>query len=64
MLQYRIHDHYGQQSHNGIDDWHLTLIEQFKTHNQLKERETSQLTFTCFKSTTESLKKVGKYAQS
>ena len=27
-------------SHNGIDDWQFTLIEQCETHEQLKERET------------------------
>ena len=36
----RFHEHYGQHSHNGIDDWLFTLIEQCKTYEQLKERET------------------------
>ena len=34
------HEHYGQHSHNGIDDWQFLLIEQCETHEQLKERET------------------------
>ena len=34
------HGHYGQHSHNSIDDWYFTLIEQCKTNEQLKERET------------------------
>ena len=35
-------EHYGQHTHNGIDDWKSTLIEQYETHKQLKveERET------------------------
>ena len=36
----RFHEHYGQHSHNGIDDWLFTLIEQCKTYEQLKEWET------------------------
>ena len=32
ILKQRFHEHYGQQSHNGIDDWQFTLIEQFETH--------------------------------
>ena len=31
------HEHYEQHSHNGIDDWQFTLIEQCETHEQLKE---------------------------
>ena len=38
--QQRFHEHYGQRSHNGIDDWQFTLIEQCEIHEQLKERET------------------------
>ena len=34
--QQRFHEHYGQKSHNGIDDWQLTLIEQCETREQLK----------------------------
>ena len=40
VSQQRFHEHYGQHSHNGIDDWQFTLIEQCETHEQLKERET------------------------
>ena len=40
VSQQRFHEHYGQHSHNGIDDWQFTLIEQCETHKQLKERET------------------------
>ena len=40
VLQQRFHEHYGEHSHNGIDDWQFTLIEQCETHEQLKERET------------------------
>ena len=29
-----------KHSHNGIDDWQFTLIEQCETHEQLKARET------------------------
>ena len=36
----RFHEHYGQHIHNGIDDWQFTLIKQYETHEQLKERET------------------------
>ena len=36
----RFHEHYGQERHNGIDDWQFTLIEQFETHEWLKQRET------------------------
>ena len=36
----RFHQHYGQHSHNEIDDWLFTLIEQCETYEQLKERET------------------------
>ena len=38
VSQQRFHEH-GQHSHNGIDDWQFTLIEQCETHEQLKERE-------------------------
>ena len=34
------HEHYGQHSHNGTDNWQFTLIEQCEIHEQLKERET------------------------
>ena len=37
--QQRFHEHCGQHSHNGIDGWQFALIEQFDTHEQLKERE-------------------------
>ena len=40
VSQQRFHEHYGQHSHNGIDDWQFTLIEQCETQEQLKERET------------------------
>ena len=40
VLQQRFHERYGEHSHNGIDDWQFTLIEQCETHEQLKERET------------------------
>ena len=40
VSQQRFHEHYGQYSHNGIDDWQFTLIEQCETHEQLKEMET------------------------
>ena len=39
VLQQRFHEHYGEHSHNGIDDWQFTLIEQCETHEQLKERD-------------------------
>ena len=38
VKQQHFHKH-GQHSHNKIDDWPFILIEQFKTHEQLKERE-------------------------
>ena len=40
VSQPSFHKHYGQRSHNGIDDWKFALIEQCETHEQLKERET------------------------
>ena len=40
ISQQRLYEHYGQHSHNGIDDWQLILIEQCETHERLKERET------------------------
>ena len=40
VSQQRFHEHYGHYSHNGIDDWQFTLIEQCETHEQLKERQT------------------------
>ena len=40
VSQQRFHEHYDQRSHNGIDDWQFTSIEQCETHEQLKERET------------------------
>ena len=40
VSQQRFHEHYGQHSHNGIDDWQFTLIEQCETYKQLKEKET------------------------
>ena len=39
VSQQRFHEHYGQHSHNGIDDYKFTLIEQCETHEQLKERK-------------------------
>ena len=60
MSQERFNEHYRQQSHNGIDDWQLTLIEQCETHDQLK---TFHLTSTCLRSTVEALEKVVKYVQ-
>ena len=38
VSQHRFHELYEQPSHNGIDDCQFTLIEQCKTHEQLKER--------------------------
>ena len=38
--QQRFHEHYGQHSHNGIDGWQFTLIQQCEIQGQLKERET------------------------
>ena len=35
----RFHDHHGQHSHNRIDNWQFTLIEQCETHEQLEERK-------------------------
>ena len=40
VSQQRFHEHYGQHSHNGIDNWQFLLIEQCETREQLKERET------------------------
>ena len=40
VSQQRFREYYGQHSHNEIDDWQFTLIEQCETHEQLKERET------------------------
>ena len=40
VSQQRFYEHYGQHSHNEIDDWQFTLIEKYETHEQLKERET------------------------
>ena len=39
VSQQRFHEHYGQHSHNGIDDRQFTLIEQCEKREQLKERE-------------------------
>ena len=39
VSQQRFHEYYGQDSHNGIDDWQFTLIEQCETQEQLQERE-------------------------
>ena len=39
VSQQLFHEHYGQHSHNGIDNWQFTLIEQCETHEQLKEME-------------------------
>ena len=39
VSQQRFHEHYGQHSHNGIDDWQFTLIKQCQTHEMLKKRE-------------------------
>ena len=39
-IQQRFQEHYGQHSHNGIDEWQFTLIGQCETHKQLKERDT------------------------
>ena len=36
VLQQRFHEHYGKNSHNGIDDWQFTLIEQCETQEQLR----------------------------
>ena len=27
VSQQRLNEHYGQHSHNGVDDWQFTLIE-------------------------------------
>ena len=40
VTQQRLHEHYGQHSHNGIHDWQFMLTEQYETHELLKERET------------------------
>ena len=40
VSQQRFHEDYGHYSHNGIDDWQFTLIEQCETQEQLKERKT------------------------
>ena len=40
VSQQRFHENYGQHSHNGVDVWQFTSIEQCETHEQLKERET------------------------
>ena len=40
VSQQQFHEHYGHYSHNGIDHWQFTLIEQYETHQQLIERET------------------------
>ena len=37
VSQQHFHEHYGQNSHNGIDDWQFTLIGQSETHKYLKE---------------------------
>ena len=39
LTQQCFHEHYGQHSHNGIDHWQFTLIEQCETHKPLKEKE-------------------------
>ena len=39
VSQQHFHEHYGQHSHNGIDDWQFTLNKQCETHEQLKENE-------------------------
>ena len=39
VSQQCLHEHYGQHSHNGIDDWQFTLIKQCQTHETLKKRE-------------------------
>ena len=31
VSQQRFHEYYGQHSHNGIDDWQFTLVEQYET---------------------------------
>ena len=40
VSQQCFHEHYEQDSHNRIDDWHFALIEQCETHEQLQERAT------------------------
>ena len=32
VSQQRFHEHYGQYSHNRIDDWQFILIEQCEMH--------------------------------
>ena len=32
VSQQRFHEHYGQHSHNRIDDWQFILIEQCEMH--------------------------------
>ena len=39
VSQQRVHENYGQHSHNGIEDWQFTLAEQYETREQLKEKE-------------------------
>ena len=36
VSQQRFHEHYGQHSYNGIDDWQFTLTGQCKTHQSGK----------------------------
>ena len=40
VSQQRLNEHYGQHSHNGVDDWQFTLTEKCETHEGLKETET------------------------
>ena len=37
--QKRLHSHYVQDCHRGIDDWEVTLFEKSETYKQLKKRE-------------------------
>ena len=34
VSQQRVHEHYGQHSHNGVDDWQFTFLEQCGTHER------------------------------
>ena len=40
MYRKSVFIHTVQDSHRGIDDWEVTLLEKCETHKQLKERET------------------------
>ena len=37
--QKRLHEHYLQTGHNGIDDWDITIIDQADTEKSLRKKE-------------------------